>query len=125
MLAKCHRRTPCAWLLLPLAACSTLPEAGYPPFAEHRVVADFVVGAEGLLPVPTSHRALVVHELGAAPAPAAERFGQRGERYFVYPPGTTVQLHCRFRAYADGSGTVPSPADVLPGARSVRVDDAP
>jgi hypothetical protein len=125
MLARSRRRTPCAWALFVLGACSSLPEAGYPPFAEHTVVADFVVGDAGLLPVPSSHSALVVHELGTAPAATAERFGPRGERFLVFAPGTAVRVRCRFRAYADGNGQLPSPADVLPGARRVQIEDSP
>lgn len=107
------------------ATCSVVPEAAYPPFADHDVTADFVVADDGLLRVPASSRQLVVQQLTAEPRPERERFGAGGERWLVYPAGTPVCLHCRFRAYAGPDDRVPSVTDVLPGALRIRSVEAP
>lgn len=106
-------------LLLPLlaaVACSTVPEASYPPFADHDVRAEFVVPASGELPFPASDARRIVQELELQPPPQAERFGTAGERWLLYPAGTRVQVHARLRAFAGGDGKVPPPAELLPGA---------
>jgi hypothetical protein len=66
----------------------------------------------------------VVQELSLDPTPHAELFAD-GERWLVYPAGTSVQVRCRFRAYATNGGPVPSPAEVLSGARDIRTLQAP
>jgi hypothetical protein len=108
----------CCTLLL--ACCSTLPDSRFPDFAEHHVAAEFLVPAAGRLRLPASTRSLVVQELSLDPTPQAEMFDAHGERWLVYPAGTAVHVRCRFRAYATNGGKVPSPAEVLIGARDIR-----
>lgn len=123
MLALRTTATPSpVWLLatLALGACSTLPPHEYPPFAEHNVQADFVVPADGRLSMPSSSRDLVLHELRSEPPPKSEQLGASGERWWLFPQGTHVQVHCRFRAYAGRDGTVPGPDLVLPGSIALR-----
>jgi hypothetical protein len=109
-----------AWL----AACSNVPRASFPPYAERAIAAEFVVPADGLLPMPRSSWSLVVHELQADPPPLEERFAE-GSRWFVYPAGAAVVVHCRYRAYAGPDGRLAEPADVLPGASRLRTLEAP
>lgn len=108
-----------------LAACSMLPPTGFPPYAEHDVVAEYVVPAAGRLSMPTSRPDLVVHELRAEPPPLGEAFGSAGERFWLFPPGAHVAVHCRCRAYADGRGHVPAAAELLPEAARLRAVDRP
>lgn len=108
------------WCTVLLAGCSTLPDSRFPDFAEHHVAAEFVVPAAGRLRLPSSTRSLVVQELSLDPTPEAEMFDAQGERWLVYPAGTAVHVRCRFRAYAQNGGRVPSPAEVLVGARDIR-----
>lgn len=118
------RPTP-ALLLLAAAACSALPPARYPAFAERLIAADFVVPPAGRLPVPTTTPDLVLLDLGAVPPPEAELWGPDGERWLVYPPGTEVRLRCRYRSYAPPGGAPQTPRDVLPGAVRVEVLSPP
>jgi hypothetical protein len=111
--------------MLLAAACSTLPEASYPPFAEHLVAADFVVPASGLLRVPATTRDLVVQELAAQPQPQREQFGGDGERWLCYPAGTAVHVQCRYRSYAPPGGQPLAPAQVLAGARHLELLASP
>jgi hypothetical protein len=110
---------------LGLAACSALPPAHYPAFADHLFAADFVVPEGGHLSLPVTTTDLVVHELTATPAPQSEQFGSGGERWFVYPAGAEVHIVCRCRSYAPRDGRPLSPAQVLPGARHLEVLVAP
>ena len=106
-------------LLLPLliaAACSTVPEASYPPFADHDVRAEFVVPASGEFPFPASDARRIVQQLELLPPPLAERFGAAGERWLLYPAGTKVQVRARMRTFAGEGGSLPTPAELLPGA---------
>ncbi len=119
MLAPSAVRTPPAVLLLVLASCSQLPPRAYPPFAEHSIVAEFLVPPGGELAVPSSAPLLVVHELHAEPPPRGERFGAAGERFWLFAPGSHVSLHCRCRAYAHDGGPVPTAAEILPGATRI------
>jgi hypothetical protein len=123
MVATGTTRTPSPIRLLAvlvLGACSTVPPHQYPPFAEHDVQADFVVPADGRLSMPSSSRDLVLHELRSEPPPASEQLGASGERWWLFPQGTHVQVHCRFRAYAGRDGIVPGPDTVLPGSTALR-----
>lgn len=130
MLARRNHRTHAAprvgalASLLALGGCSSMPEAGYPPFVDHHVAADFVVPAAGRLHLPMTTRDLVVHELELEPAPLRERFAP-GERWFEYPPGASVRLRCRLRAYAPPGGQVPSLPSILPAATAIRPLEAP
>jgi hypothetical protein len=117
------RRLGAAALLL--AACSTLPPASYPEFADHLVAAEFVVPEGGLLQLPVTTTDLVVLELTATPPPERERFGRGGERWLVYPAGTHVHVQCRCRSYAAPDGRPLSPAQLLPGARHIEVLGTP
>lgn len=108
-----------------LGACSALPPASYPAFAEHSLAADFVVPADGLLRLPASTGDLVVHRLTATPPPQRERFGSAGERWFVYPAGTHVHVQCSCRSYARADGRPLAPAQLLPGANHLEVLTAP
>ncbi|MBL8727791.1 MAG: hypothetical protein JNM25_05130 [Planctomycetes bacterium] len=108
-----------------LTACSALPPAHYPTFADHRFAADFVVPEGGRLSVPATTTDLVVQELTATPPPQRELFGRDGERWFVYPAGAEVRVVCRCRSYAPHDGQPLSPAQVLPGARHLEVLTAP
>lgn len=112
-------------LLLAAVACSTLPPASYPPFAEHRVAADFVVPASGLLRLPATTRDLIVQELDAEPRPQREQFGQDGERFLVYPAGTAVRVRCRFRSYGELDRAPETPAQVLPAATHIELLTTP
>ncbi|MCB9884805.1 MAG: hypothetical protein H6838_04895 [Planctomycetes bacterium] len=106
-------------LLLPLlaaAACSTVPEASYPPFADHDLRAEFVVPASGEFLFPASDARRVVQQLQLLPPPRGERFGAAGERWLLYPAGTKVQVTARLRTFAGDDGTLPTPAELLPGA---------
>lgn len=123
MLALRPTATPSPlWLLatFALGACSTVPPHQYPPFAEHDVHADFVVPADGRLSMPSSSRGLVLQELRSEPPPQGEQLGASGERWWLFPQGTRVQVHCRFRAYAGSDGRVPGPDLVLPGSIALR-----
>lgn len=125
-LDRARRRPPrllAATLLL--AACSTLPPAAYPEFADHLVAARFVVPEGGLLRLPVSGTDLVVQELTATPPPQRELFGHDGERWFVYPAGTHVHVRCRCRSYAAGDARPRSPAQLLPGAHHIEVLGTP
>ena len=115
-----QRLAAALWGTVLLAGCSTLPDSRFPDFAEHHVAAKFVVPAAGRLRLPSSTRSLVVQELSLDPTPQAEMFDAHGERWLVYPAGTAVHVRCRFRAYAHDGGKVPSPAEVLVGARDIR-----
>jgi hypothetical protein len=108
-------------LLLLLAACSTVPEASFPPFVDHAVAAEFVVPANGRLELPTSTALLVVHSLDLVPpAPAgAERFDGDGRRWFELTPGATVEVRCRCRAFAGVEGRPPRALDLFPAALRV------
>lgn len=108
-----------------LAACSTLPPAAYPEFADHLIAAQFVVPEGGRLRVPVSTTDLVVQELIATPPPQREQFGHDGERWFVYPAGAHVHVHCRCRSYATPDGRPQSPAQLLPGAHHIEVLGTP
>ena len=110
----------CAPLWFLLANCSTLPDSRFPDFEEHHVAAEFLVPAAGRLRLPSSTRSLVVQELLLDPTPRAEMFDAHGERWLVYPAGTAVHVRCRFRAYSHDGGRVPSPAEVMAGARDIR-----
>jgi hypothetical protein len=102
-----------------LAGCSTLPDSRFPDFEEHHVAAEFLVPSGGRLRLPSSTRSLVVQEMSLDPTPEAEVFDSKGGRWLVYPAGTAVHVRCRFRAYAQNGGKVPSPAEVLAGARDI------
>ncbi len=110
-------RLPALCLCAAAAACSTLPEAGYPRFVDHEVTAEFVVPDSGELACPATHDGLIVQHLELSPLPHGERFADKDERWLLYPAGTRVQLRGRFRAFARADGSVPSPADLLPHAR--------
>ncbi|MEO6594479.1 MAG: hypothetical protein ABIP94_06980 [Planctomycetota bacterium] len=112
-------------LCLVAGACSTVPEATFPAFAEHNVTAEYLVSEDGRLRVPASTQQLVVHALVAEPQPEREQFGANGERWFVYPAGTSVRVHCLFRAYAVPGGRIPAVADVLPGAVRIQSLERP
>ena len=129
MLSRTVRRRPLAngalatiaglWLLTVAGACSTLPPAHYPAFADHDVVAWFVVPADGQLPLPQSRPDLVLQALHVHPAPHAETFPADGTRRFTYAPGTRVQVHCRCRVYGRDGAPPPPIATVFPGAVQV------
>ena len=92
-------------------ACSNVPPATWPAFAEHHVAAEFVVPADGLLPMPLTSWSLVVRELTAEPAPHGERF-EGGRRWFVYPAGTSVRrlkLPSAFRRHSLRGAAFPPP----------------
>ncbi len=108
-----------------LSACSVLPPASYPEFAEHRFDAAFVVPDDGLLRLPATTTDLVVHELTATPPPQRELFGSGGERWLVYAAGTHVRVYCSCRSYTPRNGRPLAPAQVLPGASHLEVLTAP
>ena len=113
-----------ALALLASAACSTLPVASRPPFADHHVRAEFVVPEHGRLALPESRDDLVLRELSLVPPPLGEQFAH-AQRCFLYAPGTRVQVEARFRVYGtDGHPPAP-PEQVLVGATSVRSLAAP
>lgn len=120
-----RRRALACLLLGGAAACSALPPAAYPPFAEHLIAADFVVPPQGRLSLPTTTPELVLLDLGAVPPPEAEVWGPDGERWLVYEPGTEVQVRCRYRSYAPPGGAPQTPREVLPGAVRVEVLSSP
>ena len=136
MLAPNARRTPTTAAITRAGAiallavvgtcpgCSVLPPPSYPPYADHDVTAAFVVPDSGRLPVPSSRPGLVVHELRATPAPARESF-EAGQRCWHFAPGAHVDLHCRFRVYAEAGGPVPQPGTVLPGAVRLEAQQTP
>jgi len=103
-------------LAIALPGCSTLPTPTLPPFADHHVRAEFVVGADGRLAVPASGPDLVVHDLELHPTPRGEHFTATG-RWFDYAPGTHVLVRARFRSYGDHAA---NPAHALRGATAVR-----
>lgn len=105
--------------LAALAACSTLPEPTQPPFADHRVAAEFVVPESGRLELPMSSDALLVRELALEPAPLAERF-RDDRRWFTYAPGTRVVVRASFRTYALAGSEPANASQVLAGASRVR-----
>ncbi len=121
---RAGKRATVPVLLIALAACSTVPPAWYPEFVDHELAAEFVVADDGRLPLPSTTRALVVRTLELDPAPSAELF-DGSDRWFAYSPGTAVRVHCRLRAYAQDDGRVPTVAEILPGARSIRVLENP
>jgi hypothetical protein len=108
-----------------LAACSVLPPASYPAFVDHAVAAEFVVPDGGRLRLPATTADLVVLELRAAPPPQRELFGRDGERWFVYPAGTSVRVCCRFRSYAAAGAAPLTPGAVLPDAHRIDPLEAP
>ncbi|MBL8751586.1 MAG: hypothetical protein JNK78_20705 [Planctomycetes bacterium] len=121
---RAGKRAVASVILIALAACSTVPAAWYPEFVDHDLAAEFVVADDGRLPLPSTTRALVVRSLELDPPPFAEHFESAG-RWFAYRPGTAVRVHCQLRAYAQNDGRVPTVAEILPGARSIRVLDNP
>lgn len=125
VLPPAARNSATAILPALLLACSVVPPASYPAFAEHAVQAEFVVPATGLLRLPATTADLVVFELGATPPPVRELFGADGERWYVYAAGTQVRVHCRLRSYATGGDPPPEPAQLLPGAARIDVLDGP
>lgn len=106
------RRVSSALIAVLLSGCSTMPEAGYPPHVDHRFGASYVVGDAGKLPFLSTTKDVVLHRLELDPQPNAERF-QGDARWFVYPPGTTVEVRGALRAYAREDGTVPKLQDLL------------
>ncbi len=120
-----HAALAAALAAAALAACSTVPVAGYPPFGEHHVAAEFVVPADGRLRVPASSASVLVQELRCEPRPRGEQFGAGGERWLLYPAGTAVRVRGRFRVYARADGHLPGAAELLPGASVVRRLDGP
>ncbi|MBX3462998.1 MAG: hypothetical protein KF830_07495 [Planctomycetes bacterium] len=125
LLPAARNSAPVTLPALLLLACSVVPPASYPAFAEHAVQAEFVVPATGMLRLPATTADLVVFELGATPAPERELFGADGERWYVYAAGTRVQVQCRLRSYATGGDRPPEPAQLLPGAARIAVLDGP
>jgi len=119
-IAAKQRLAAVLWCTVLHTSCSTLPDSRFPGFEEHHVAAEFLVPSAGRLRLPSSTRSLVVQELSLDPTPQAELFDSHGERWLVYPAGTAVHVRCRFRAYAQNGGKVPSPAEVLAGARDIR-----
>lgn len=107
-----------------LGACSHLPidASGH---ADHDVVAEFVVPADGRLPVPASDATLRVDDVAFAPAPAGEGFGVAG-RWFRFPPGARVTARLRFRTFAREGAPPASAQATLPHASALRpAVDAP
>ena len=82
-----------------LTACSALPEASLPPFADHRVDAEYIVPASGRLRVPSSGSELLVHELAWSPTPLREVVVDGTDRYFLFEPGQMVTLRTRLRVF--------------------------
>lgn len=111
---RSSRRCP-ALVAFALAACSALPPAHYPRFADHELTAAYVVGEDGRLWFPATSRDVVVGALQLDPPPLGERFGDGGQRWFVYPRGTEVTARCRLRVYA-AAGAPPTLEALLPGA---------
>lgn len=107
-----------------LAACSTLPEPSLPAYRDHDVAAEYVVPANGRLPLPTSDSELLVQEFSLQPPPLAEHFRDTA-RWFTYAPGTRVSVRGRFRTYAAPGAHPKDAATVLVGAEHVRAIDAP
>jgi hypothetical protein len=96
-----------------------LPPASLPPFADHDVVAEFVVPSHGRLTLPASDAELLVHELVCTPAAQGESFSH-GERCLHFAPGSTVTVHARLRVYGTG-GQPPRPlSELLRSAHAVR-----
>jgi hypothetical protein len=100
--------------------CSTMPEASYPPHCDHELLAEFVVPADGWLPVPSSTRHLVVRELASEPPAAGERFDAAEQRYLAFPAGSRITLRCGLRCYATAHGQLPELRELLPHAVTVR-----
>lgn len=96
--------------------CASLPAPSWPKHEQHAFVADFVVGDDGELPLPSSTRDVVVRRLLLAPRPLHESFDDDGGRTFRYAPGTKVRVEGVLRVYADDDGVVPSLQQLLPGA---------
>ena len=108
-----------AALLAIAAACSSLPPPAFPPHLDHDLLVDYVVPANGRLAMPSSTATRVVWQLAAEPPPTSEQFGADGDRHWLFPAGTEVQVRCRCRLYREGEAPT-DPVALFPGARSVR-----
>ncbi|MCK5945333.1 MAG: hypothetical protein KAI24_25310 [Planctomycetes bacterium] len=106
-------------MLAALAACSTMPMASLPPHVDYAFDARYQVGSDGELRLPASTRALVVRELQLSPPPLREHF-EDGQRTLRYPPGSAVHARGALRAYANDDGSLPTLAELLPGATLAR-----
>ena len=106
-------------LLATLAACSAMPLQRSPAHVDYAFDARYAVGADGALTVPVTRRDLVIRELVLRPTPSAERFAGQA-RTLSYPPGTSVRAHGALRAYARPDGSLPTLAELLPGAELTR-----
>ena len=104
---------------LALAACAALPPPGYPAHVDYAFEARFTVDDSGALLLPASRRDLVVRSLDVTPRPRAERFSARG-RSMTFLPGTVVRARGDLRAYRRDDGSMPSLAELLPGAALLR-----
>ncbi|GEM_PF-2749745 len=106
-------------LPLAIAACAALPPSGYPAHVDYAFEARFTVDDSGALLLPASRRDLVVRSLEVTPRPRAERFSARG-RSMTFLPGTVVRARGDLRAYRRDDGSMPSLAELLPGAALLR-----
>ena len=106
-------------MLCALASCSALPPAGYPAYVDYAFEARFTIGDGGSLPLPVSRRGLVIRGLDLAPTPLAERFSGDA-RLLTYAAGTVVRARGDLRAYRRDDGSLPTLAELLPGADTLR-----
>lgn len=99
-----------------LTACSTLPESVLPEHQDHTFHASYLIGSDGRLVLPSTTRSLVIRKIQLSPRPLDEQFAS-GQRWFLYPAGTTVHARGQLRAYADATGKVPELSELLPRAK--------
>ena len=112
-------------LALSLPGCAAVPDPFYPPFCDHHLAAHYIVPEAGRIRIPATSRELVVQKLQVEPDPNGESFDKDGTRWLLYDRGTRVRLRGSFRAYSSPTGTGATPAELLPGARDIRVLEAP
>ncbi|MFK7740206.1 MAG: hypothetical protein AB8H80_07770 [Planctomycetota bacterium] len=108
-------RAATAALLAALASCSSLPDRQRPDHTDWTFRANLTADAEGRIAFPSTTAALVVEQVELLPAPEGELL-LGGERWFLYPAGTRVDIHASLRVYANSDGSQPTLEQLLPGA---------
>jgi hypothetical protein len=123
-LPRCGAAFVLGWILLGAGACSSLPEPGMQPHADHDVVAVYEFdGERHAIRLPSSGPDLTIYELMVEPA-LPQRFRDQDAWVQPAPDTDAVRVRCRFRGWARSGATGHlrpplGPRDLFPGATRI------